>query len=136
VNDTIIKLPNGDFTSVSHLKNFYYNNGYLGESKKIKLHEYMIIDNKAEKIHNIFVHTFIIGDVEDPDLYAAEPLWQWQQSEMGQWVMERSVETPMWHRQADPMSYGHQYAVEAWLKGADYTFWVLKWGNLDKKDNR
>jgi hypothetical protein len=37
---------------------------------------------------------------------------------------------------ADPMSYGHQYAVEAWLKGADYTFWVLKWGNLDKKDNR
>jgi hypothetical protein len=70
-----------------------------------------------------------MGDVEDPDLYAAQPLWEWQQSEMGKFVMERSVETPIWHRQVDVANYGHQYAVEAFLKGADYSFWVLKWGN-------
>jgi hypothetical protein len=70
-----------------------------------------------------------MGDVEDPDLYAAEPLYQWQQSEMGQWVMEKSVETPMWHRQMSANQYHIDYAVEAWLQGADYTFWALKWGS-------
>lgn len=69
-----------------------------------------------------------MGDVEDPDLYAAEPLWKWQQSEMGKWVMEHSVETPMWHRQISPNQYHVDYAVEAWLKGADHSFWQLKWG--------
>ena len=78
---------------------------------------------------SVIVHRFKMGDVEDPDLYAAQPLWEWQQSEMGAWVMEHSVETPMWHRQANPNQYHTDYAVQAWLKGADYTFWVLKWAD-------
>jgi hypothetical protein len=76
-----------------------------------------------------------MGDVEDPDLYAAEPLWEWQQSEMGQWVMDRAVDTPEWHRQMDSMQYHMQYAVVAKLKDIDYTFWTLKWGNdVDKQE--
>jgi hypothetical protein len=75
-----------------------------------------------------------MGDVEDPELYAAEPLLNWQNSEMGKWVMEKSVEVPMWHRMHDQFSYGYTFAIEAWLKGADYSFWVLKWGNeVDRK---
>jgi hypothetical protein len=75
-----------------------------------------------------------MGDVDDPDLYAGEPLWQWQQSEMGKWVMARAVDTPEWHRMADMMNYGYQYAVVAKLKEKDYTYWILKWGNdIDKK---
>ena len=89
----------------------------------------MIIEDRVHEIHRVIVYRFIMGDVEDPDLYAAQPLWEWQQSEMGKFVMEKSVETPVWHRQADVANYGHQYAVEAFLKGSDYSFWVLKWGN-------
>jgi hypothetical protein len=134
VNDTVIKLPNGDFTTTSYLKDHYYKNGHLGQPKHIKLNEYMLIEDNVHRIHRVIVHRFTMGDVEDPDLYAAEPLWQWQQSEMGKFVMSKSVETPIWHRQHDQFNYGYQYAIEAFLKGVDYSFWVLKWGNEVDKD--
>lgn len=108
--------------------------GYMGQPKGLRLNEYMIIDDTVYRIHKVIVHKFTMGDVEDPDLYAAQPLLDWQESEMGKWVMERSVETPIWHRQADPFNYGYQYAITANLKGPDYSFWVLKWGNeVDRK---
>ena len=136
MNDQIIKLPNGDFTTSSYLKDYMYQKGYLGQSNGTKLNEYMIIEDKVHQIHKVIVHRFQMGDVEDPDLYAAEPLYQWQSSEMGKWVMARSVETPMWHRQTNPNQYHTEYAVQAWLKGADYSFWVLKWGNdVDRSSN-
>ena len=87
-----------------------------------------IIDEKPVRFRDVCVHEIRMGDVEDPDLYAAQPLIEWQNSEVGKWIMEHSVETPMWHRQVDVANYGHMYAVEAWLKGADHTFWQLKWG--------
>jgi len=89
----------------------------------------MIINERVHRIHKVIVHRFRMGDVEDPDLYASQPLWEWQQSEMGKWIMERAVDTPEWHRQIEPMSYGYQYAVIAKIKDIDYTFWTLKWGN-------
>lgn len=108
--------------------------GYLGKSKGTVLNQYMLIDDKVHEIHKVIVHRFTMGDVEDPELYAAEPLLNWQNSEMGKFVMEKSVETPMWHRMHDQFNYGYTFAIEAWLKGADYSFWVLKWGNeVDKQ---
>ena len=103
--------------------------GYLGRPKGIEINKYMLVDDRVDEVHSVIVHRFRMGDVEDPDLYAAQPLWEWQQSEMGSWVMEHSVETPMWHRQMSPNQYHMDYAVQAWLRGADYTFWVLKWAD-------
>ena len=107
----------------------YPATNYLGLPKGVKINKYMVTNNRIDEVHSVIVHRFRMGDVEDPDLYAAEPLYQWQQSEMGQWVMEKSVETPMWHRQMSANQYHIDYAVEAWLQGADYTFWALKWGS-------
>jgi hypothetical protein len=116
-------------------RTFPADQGPLAEPKNVLLNEYMIIEDHVHKIHKIIVHRFRMGDVEDPDLYAANPIWQWQQTDMGKFVMERSVETPMWHRRMNTSTYGYEYAIEAWLKGADYTFWVLKWGGeVDRKD--
>jgi len=103
--------------------------GTLGQPKDIPIYDVMVFGNQAHKVHSVIVHRFQMGDVEDPDLYAAQPLYEWQVSEMGTWVMEHSVETPMWHRQTNPNQYHTEYAVQAWLKGPDYTFWVLKWGS-------
>jgi hypothetical protein len=103
--------------------------GYLGRPKGIEINKYMLVDDRVDEVHSVIVHRFQMGDVEDPDLYAAQPLWEWQQSEMGSWVMEHSVETPMWHRQSNPNQYHIDYAVQAWLRGADYTYWVLKWSD-------
>lgn len=75
----------------------------------------------------IIVYTFIIGDVEDPDIYAANPLWEWQESKMGKWVMQHALETPEWHRMADQFGYGYRYNIIAKLTEQDQTFWTLKW---------
>jgi len=97
--------------------------------KHPKLSKFMVIGDKVHEIHTVVVHRFRMGDVDDPDLYAAQPLYEWQQSEMGEWIMERAMDTPEWHRQHDTMNWGYQYAVVAKLKDVDYTFWILKWGD-------
>jgi hypothetical protein len=110
------------------------DHGYLGKVKLPQTYNTMVINGKAYRIYKTVVHKFLMGDVEDPDLYAAQPLWDWQESEMGKWVMARAVDTPEWHRQPDLMQYGYQYAIVAKLKDVDYTFWILKWsGQVDKK---
>ena len=30
-----------------------------------------------------------MGDVEDPEIYCAEPIYQWQQTPAGKWCMEK-----------------------------------------------
>lgn len=104
------------------------SNGYLGSEPTEPTHQVMVINDRAYRIYNVTVHQFRMGDVEDPDLYAAEPLYNWQQSEMGKWVMKHAIETPMWHRATDYQSFGLRYAITAKLKDKDYTFWQLKWG--------
>jgi hypothetical protein len=107
--------------------------GHLGK-QHTRTDEFMVFGDKAHRIHKVVVHRFQMGDVNDPDLYAAEPLYQWQQSEMGKWIMERAVGSPEWHRRPDTLQYGYEYAVVAKLKDIDYTFWILKWsGQVDKK---
>lgn len=73
------------------------------------------------------VHIIRMADVEDPDLMVADPIWQWQQTEAGKWVMEHSVETPMWHREADPMTFGYKYAISAFFTEQDLVLWKLKY---------
>jgi hypothetical protein len=103
MNTTILPLPNGDFTTVEHIE----QHGPL----------------------TVTVHSFQMGDVEDPDLYAAEPLWKWQNTDMGKWVMANACQTPSWHRNVDPHSFGWAYSIRAELSPKDYTFWWFKWGH-------
>jgi hypothetical protein len=84
----------------------------------------------VEEIHEVVVHRFRMGDVEDPDLYAAQPLWEWQESEAGKFVMEHAVETPIWHRQADLQNYGHQYIIVAELEKKKLSEFYLKFDKV------
>ena len=88
--------------------------------------EYRVIDDRVVRISNIVVHEFAMGDVEDPDLYAAQPLSEWQDSEAGKFVMAHAVETPYWIRQVDLNSYGHRYVIVARMREPDQTFFRLK----------
>jgi len=92
--------------------------------------EYKLIDQRVVKFLDVVVHEFGMGDVEDPDLYAAQPLYDWQQSEQGKWVMEHAIETPFWHRHIDPFQYGYRYYVVARLSEQDQLYWALKWQNI------
>lgn len=90
-----------------------------------------VINGVAERVHNVVVHRFDMGDVEDPNLYAAQPIWEWQESEQGRWIMEHAIDKPEWHGcgQADTMNYGYKFAITAKLRGRDYTFWTMKWNS-------
>lgn len=89
--------------------------------------EVKIVDDVPRKIHKIVVHRFTLGDVEDPDLYAAEPMYKWEKSEQGQYVMSKAVETPVWQRHTDLSSFSIQYAIIAKLYEEDATYYTLRW---------
>jgi hypothetical protein len=76
----------------------------------------------------VVLHTFSMGDVEDPYLYAAFPINQWQQTEHGKWVMEHVVGEPTFWCNPDPASYGYRVAIRGMLTEQDATFHKLKWG--------
>jgi hypothetical protein len=99
------------------------------EYRHWKAEEVKIIGDRAVRYNDVCVHEFTMGDVEDPELYAAQPLWEWQQSEIGQWVMANAVEQPYWIQSLDHSSWGHKFRVMARLSEQAQTFWTLKWGN-------
>jgi hypothetical protein len=102
------------------------SHGHLGPKPAKQTYKVMIIDDKPVEIHKVVVHSFTVGDVEDPEIYAAEPLCNWEQSEAGRWVIERAIETPEWHQQLDFQSYSYKFNVTAKLKDPDYIMWLLK----------
>ena len=83
----------------------------------------------VEEIHKVTVYRFRVGDVEDPDLYAAQPMWDWQESEQGKFVMKHAVDKPEWHRRLDAQHYGHEDAIVAELESKKLAEFYLRWGN-------
>lgn len=88
--------------------------------------ETILQGDKPIRIRDVVVHEFNMGDVEDPDLYAAEPLLKFEQSDKGKWVMNSAVETPWWRRATDVCSMGWKYQVVARLSEADEVYFKLK----------
>jgi len=72
------------------------------------------------------VHTIRMGDVEDPDLMIAQPIWEWQQTDAGKWIMENSNPVPSWHRIVNRMTYGYEYDIRAYLTPKQITYYELK----------
>jgi hypothetical protein len=91
-----------------------------------------IIDGKPVRFRDVCVREITIGDVEDPDVYVGQNIWEWQQTAAGEFVMENAVEKPYWIRHVDYTSYGHKYRIMARLSEHNETFWRLKWGGNNK----
>jgi hypothetical protein len=67
--------------------------------------------------------------LQDPDVFVAQPMHEWMESDAGKFVMEHAVDKLYWHRTNDIASYGHRYDIVARLSEQNETFWTLKWGN-------
>lgn len=78
-------------------------------------------------IDQIF-YSFKLGDVEDPEIYAAQPIYEWQQTEQGQWVMAH-CEDPVYNIGPDPAYMGYKITLSGKLKDEDAVFHELKWGS-------
>lgn len=75
----------------------------------------------------ITFHKFSMGDVDDVDIYAAEPIWQWQQTEQGRWVMDHAHNLT-YHTQPDHKYWGHDVAIRGELNDPKkITEYFLRW---------
>jgi hypothetical protein len=78
-------------------------------------------------MQKIDFHSFGMGDVEDPELYAAQPLYEWQQTEKGQWVMKHCSD-PRYIVRPDVNTFGHKITVYGEVEDKLATEYLLKWG--------
>jgi len=110
---------------------------HLDQSKHWRAEEVKIIGDRAVRFSDVCVHEFSVGDVEDhefsigdvegPEIYAAGPLWDWQESDAGKWIMENAVEKPYYIKTLDYNSRRHRYKIMARLNEQDQTYWKLKY---------
>lgn len=82
---------------------------------------------KNSKNHKVHVHTINLDNVDDPEVYIADPIYKWQQTEKGKWIMEHSNPEPSYHQVVDPMMWGYSYNIVAYLNEKDYTYYRLKY---------
>ena len=73
------------------------------------------------------VKKLTVGDVDDPDIYVGQYIWEWQESDAGKWIMANSRPLPSWHRSIDHMTYGYQYDIKAYLTPKQITYFELKY---------
>ena len=72
------------------------------------------------------MHSFKMGDVDDLEVYIAQPIWEWQQTEKGKWCMKYGDDL-RYSWQADHQSFGYHVVIDGLLQDEDLTFFLLKW---------
>lgn len=90
--------------------------------------EVKMIDGRPVRFSDVCVHEFDMSDVEDPVILAGGPMWDWQQSSAGQWVIKHAVEKPYWIKDLNANTYGYRFRIIARLSDQDHVFFKLKWG--------
>jgi len=78
-----------------------------------------------EEWHTITVHKFNMGDVEDPEIYAAQGLWQWKQTEPGKFIIEYAQDVT-YHISLDYQTYGYLCAIRCSLEKKRYSEFLLR----------
>ena len=77
-------------------------------------------------------HIFTIGDVDDPDIYAAEPISKWQQTEQGQWVMKHAHNLT-YYQQPDTYQWGYRFVIRGELNDPrKITEYFLRWPTQER----
>ena len=91
---------------------------------------YTVEGDVVKKIHKVVVHKFNLADVDDPDIYAAGPMFDWERSEAGQFVFKHAVDKPELHRHMDSMWMGYRYIIMAELEAKKLSEFYLRWGQV------
>lgn len=73
------------------------------------------------------VHSFYMADVDDPIIYAAEPLIKWEKSPIGKWVKDNATNVT-WHLIPDLLTFGHKFIITAEFNEPEALIFKLKWG--------
>lgn len=77
-------------------------------------------------MQTITFHILKLGDVEDPELYAAIPLSEFMDSEKGRWIKKNCVD-PLYIVRSSPETYGYNIIVYGDIEDKLATEYHLKW---------
>lgn len=77
--------------------------------------------------HKVVVHKFSMGDVEDPEIYAAHPIYEWQQTEQGRFIMDHGKDHTF-NIMADYNTYGYKCVIQCEIESKKLSEYLLKWG--------
>lgn len=74
----------------------------------------------------IVFHRFTMGDVDDVDIYVAQPIYEWQQTDKGRWIMSNATDLS-YHTFPDAETFGYQVVIKGILEDKKATEYYLKW---------
>ena len=68
-----------------------------------------------------------MGDVDDVDIYVAQPIYEWQQTEQGKWAMQHA-QNLTYHTAPDLHTFGYRVTITGDIDpGPQLTEYLLKW---------
>lgn len=67
-----------------------------------------------------------MGDVDDVDIYVAQPIYEWQQTEQGKWVMANANDLK-YYTGVDPATFGYKVTIQGDLEEKRATEYFLRW---------
>ena len=70
--------------------------------------------------------TFNMGDVEDPEIYIAQPIWEFQQTPKGKWMIE-NCKDPVYNIGPCPETYGYRAVIYGEVEDQLATEFYLRW---------
>ena len=73
-------------------------------------------EHTVTEIHKAVVHRFYLHGIDEPDIFAADMLNQWEKSEPGQFVKEHAIAKPIWRSNFDHRIIKYEYAIIAELE--------------------
>ena len=71
-----------------------------------------------------------MGDVDDIEIYAAQPIYEWQQTAQGQWVMAHAQDLKF-YTSADPGTFGYRITIRGDLEPQQATEYFLRWHSVE-----
>jgi hypothetical protein len=88
---------------------------------------YFMKDDKVCETYTIVVSSFCMDEYsDDPYVTAAEPIYKWQQTEAGKFIMEHALDQPEFFCIREPHTMQTRIRITATLEGKDLTFYKLK----------
>lgn len=93
------------------------------------MNDFIFSRNKIYK--KILVHRFDMFKVsEDPELEAAEKLYEWRITPMGEFVLKHSFNKPEYRFYLDYETGSHKCDITAELEEKRIAEYYLRWGNF------
>lgn len=96
---------------------------HLNMDSEKKPNKYQVYEDEVHERR--IVHRFTMSDVDDVEVYIAQPIYEWQQTEHGAWVMKHGRD-PQYHINADPVTYGYQIVITAHVTPKRWTEYCLR----------